>query len=138
MEMLKIESLSKTYGSGSTGAVYVPKTVSDPEMTGRITESMAALSQIYIKDAYYEKLLKGQGIFDMESADMLDIIFASKVYDMADLYCEGNIDSLGPFIEAIDKNFKYSNANFSSDYFANAKIANLNIMLLLRMIRSSN
>ena len=34
--------------------------------------------------------------------------------------------------------FKYSNANFSSDYFANAKIANLNIMLLLRMIRSSN
>ena len=130
--------LSESYGSGSTGAVYVPKTVSDPEMTGRITESMAALSQIYIKDAYYEKLLKGQGIFDMESADMLDIIFASKVYDMADLYCEGNIDSLGPFIEAIDKNFKYSNANFSSDYFANAKIANLNIMLLLRMIRSSN
>ena len=130
--------LSESYGSGSTGAVYVPKTVRDPEMTGRITESMAALSQIYVKDAYYEKLLKGQGIFDMESSDMLDIIFASKVYDMADLYCEGNIDNLGPFIEAIDRNFMFDNSNFSSDYYANARIANLNIKLLLKMLENSS
>lgn len=126
--------LSESFGGGSTGAVYVPKTVRDPEMVGRITESMAALSQIYVKDAYYNKLLKGQGIFDMESADMLDIIFESKVFDMADLYCEGDLNSLGPFIKAIDDNMKYDNTNFSSDYYANARIANLNIKLLLKSL----
>ena len=126
--------LSESYGGGSTGAVYVPKTVRDPEMVGRITESMAALSQIYIKDAYYNKLLKGQGIFDMESADMLDIIFTSKVFDMADLYCEGDLNSLGPFIKAIEENMKHDNSNFSSDYFANARLANLNIKILINSL----
>ena len=120
--------------SWSVGAVYAPKTVRNPEMTGRITESMAALSQIYVREAYYEKLLKGQSIFDSESADMLDIIFSTKVYDMADLYCDGDLNNLGPFIDAIGRALTYDNSNFSSAYFANAKIANLNIMILLRTL----
>ena len=65
---------------------------------------------------------------------MLDIIFESKVFDMADLYCEGDLNSLGPFIKAIDDNMKYDNTNFSSDYYANARIANLNIKLLLKSL----
>ena len=120
--------------SWSVGAVYTPKTVRNPEMTGRITESMGALSQIYVREAYYEKLLKGQSIFDLESADMLDIIFSTKVYDMADLYCDGDLNTLGPFIAAIGRALTYDNSNFASAFFANAKIANLNIMILLRTL----
>ena len=131
------ETQSRYYSptsSWSVGAVYVPKTVRDAEFAGRITESMGALSQIYVKEAYYEKLLKGQGIFDMESADMLDIVFSTKVYDMADLYCDGDLNNLGPFIQAIDRALTYDNSNFSSDYFANARIANINISVLLRTL----
>ena len=70
----------------------------------------------------------------MESADMLDIIFTSKVFDMADLYCEGDLGSLGPFIKAIEENMKHDNSNFSSDYFANARLANLNIKILINSL----
>ena len=120
--------------SWSAGAVYVLKTASDLEMVGRITEAMAALSQIYVKEAYYDKLLKAQSIFDLESADMLDIIFASKVYDMADLYCGGDIDNLGDFIKALERGFTYDNSNFTSDYKSNARVVGIYIKELVRLL----
>ena len=120
--------------SWSVGAVYVLKTVGDPEMTGRVTETMAALSQIYVKEAYYDKLLKAQSIFDLESSDMLDIIFSSKVYDMADLYCGGDLDNLGDFIKTLERGFTYDNSNFASDYKSNAKVVAINIKTLLKTL----
>ena len=122
--------------SWSVGAVYVLKTARDTEMIGKVTEAMAALSQIYVKEAYYDKLLKAQSIFDIESTEMLDIIFSSKVYDMADLYCGGNIDNLGDFIKALVRGFTYDNSNFASEYKSNAKIANINIKTLIRTLEN--
>ena len=131
------ESQANYYCSASSwsiGAVYVLKTASDVEMIGRITEAMAALSQIYVKDAYYDKLLKAQSIFDLESADMLDIIFSSKVYDMADLYCGGDIDNLGDFIKALRRGFTYDNSNFASDYKSNARVVGIYIKELVNLL----
>ncbi|MBQ6262702.1 MAG: hypothetical protein IJK58_04225 [Clostridia bacterium] len=122
--------------SWAVGAVYVLKTAKDVEMIGRITEAMAALSQVYVKEAYYDKLLKAQSIFDLESAEMLDIIFASKVYDMADLYCGGDIDNLGDFIKALERGFTYDNSNFVSDYKSNARVVGINIKQMLKLLAS--
>ncbi|MBR7032831.1 MAG: hypothetical protein IKI03_04275 [Clostridia bacterium] len=120
--------------SWSTGAVYILKTARDVEMISRITEAMAALSQIYVKDAYYDKLLKAQSIFDLESAEMLDIIFSSKIYDMADLYCGGDIDNLGDYIKILVNGFTYDNSNLASDYRANARIVAMNIKEMMRTL----
>ena len=122
--------------SWAVGAVYVMKTAGDVGMIGHITEAMAALSQNYVKEAYYDKLLKAQSIFDLESADMLDIIFSSKVYDMADLYCGGDIDNLGDFIKALVNGLTYDNSNFASDYKANARVVAINIKALLRTLEN--
>ncbi|MBQ7474901.1 MAG: hypothetical protein IJS78_03160 [Clostridia bacterium] len=134
----KLSENQKNYycstSSWSVGAVYVPKTVKNAEMTGRITEAMAALSQIHVKEAYYDKLLKSQGIFDLESADMLDIIFANKVYDMADLYSDGDINNLGPFVQVMVDSLTYDNENFASNYNAYSRVAKINIKLLLKTL----
>ncbi len=127
--------MSESYGTGSTGAVYLPKTARNYDMTGTITEAMAALSNIYVKDAYYEKMLKGQSTYDSDSREMLEIIFANKAYDMADLYCEGNIDQLGPFLELLQKNLSYNNSTFTSDYNAYATVVNkAQIPTLIRIL----
>ncbi|MBR3422918.1 MAG: hypothetical protein IKG80_00345 [Clostridia bacterium] len=133
------ENQSDYYCSASSwavGAVYVLKTASDVEMIGRITEAMAALSQVYVKEAYYDKLLKAQSIFDLESADMLDIIFSSKVYDMADLYCGGDIDNLGDFIKALQRGFTYDSSNFVSEYKSNARVVSINIKQMLKLLKN--
>jgi hypothetical protein len=136
--MPKLNDSQKKYYSfansfGGSG-VYFLKTVKNLAMSDAIAESMAALSQIYVKEAYYTKLLKSQAIFDMESRDMLDIIFADKIYDMADLYAGGNLDSWGPIIVALDKAIKYDSSTLASGYKANAKMANTNINLLVRTL----
>ncbi|MBR6915967.1 MAG: hypothetical protein IKN36_06375, partial [Clostridia bacterium] len=82
----------------------------------------------------YDKLLKAQSIFNLESADMLDIIFSSKVYDMADLYCGGDIDNLGDFIKALRRGFTYDNSNFASDYKSNARVVGIYIKELVNLL----
>ncbi|MBR4661419.1 MAG: hypothetical protein IKO92_01665 [Clostridia bacterium] len=115
-------------------AVYFLKTVKKIEMSDAIAESMAALSQIYVKDAYYTKLLKSQTIFDMESRDMLDVIFSTKVYDMADLYAGGNLDNWGEIIKVIDKAIKYDSSTFASSYRSSARVVSFNIKQLIRTL----
>ncbi len=115
-------------------AVYFLKTVKKIEMSDAIAEAMAALSQIYVKDAYYTKLLKSQTIFDMESRDMLDIIFSTKIYDMADLYAGGNLDNWGEIINVIDKSIKYDSSTFASSYRSSARVVSFNIKSLVRTL----
>ncbi len=115
-------------------AVYFPKTIKNRPMSDAIAESMAALSQIYVKDAYYTKLLKSQAIFDLESRDMLDIIFTNKIYDMADLYAGGNLNNWGPMIIAIDQAIRLDSSTFASNYKGNARVVKMNIKMLLKTL----
>ena len=138
--MPKLTESQKDYYSFANSwlgsAVYFPKTVKNLPMSDSIAESMAALSQIYIKDAYYTKLLKGQTIFDLESRDMLDIIYSTKIYDMADLYAGGNLDNWGEIINVIDKAIKYDSSTFASDYRASATVVTYNIKALLKVLEN--
>lgn len=70
----------------TTGLMSVPNTVSDPERTGIVLEALAKASYTELTPAYYETTLKYKASRDEDSADMLDIIFANRVYDLGE-YC---------------------------------------------------
>jgi len=71
----------------------VPITVKDPEVSGSVLQALAVLSAYYITPAYYDITITGKGLRDEESAEMLDIILASTVYDLARMYDWGALAS---------------------------------------------
>ena len=63
----------------------------DLERTGAIIEALSAEGYYTLKPAYYETVLKGKSVRDDESSEMLDIIFANRVYDLEYMYDWGGI-----------------------------------------------
>lgn len=62
--------------------MVIPITVSDTERTGLIIEALFYASHFELKDAFYDTLLSGKLLRDDESVEMLDLITASKTYDI--------------------------------------------------------
>ena len=73
------------------GLASVPVTLSDPERTGIIIEALSAESRYTVQPAYYDISLKGKYVRDEESADMLDILFTTRLYDL------GSVGHFGGF-----------------------------------------
>ena len=71
--------------------IIIPKSASDLERTGAIIEALSAEGYYTLKPAYYETVLKGKSVRDDESSEMLDIIFANRVYDLEYMYDWGGI-----------------------------------------------
>jgi hypothetical protein len=69
----------------------VPYYIEDPERTGIISETLAWASMNYLTPAYYEKTLVGTYVRDEESGEMLDLIFASRSFDMGPIFSWGDI-----------------------------------------------
>ena len=134
----KRDSSQKQYCSyarmGQDSAVYIPRTVKSLEMTDVITEAMGALSQKYVKDAYYEKLLKGQSIFDAESSEMLDLIFSTKVYDLIAFYSGADFDQWGEFLDTLNDSIRFDNSNFASGYAGSARLTNIYAQQLVKAV----
>ena len=95
---------------------------------------MAALSLKHIEPAYFDKLLKGRSTYDVDSREMLDTLFAAKVYDIIGIYSLGDINQTGPFIRAIEKAVEYDTSSLSSDYMVYAKMANKQIDRIMAMV----
>ena len=90
------ESQSGYYPSvevGCTSSVAIPVTVPDKERTGIITEALCAESQYTLLPAYYDISLKTKFARDDESSEMLDLIFANRLYDIGHIYDWGSITS---------------------------------------------
>lgn len=101
------------YSFISTGLVpglSIPITNDEPEKAGLICEAMAYYSVDTLTAAYYDNALNTRYIRDAESGDMLDIIFASRAYDIGYIY---DVGGLGMMIENM---FGQKNTNFSSRY----------------------
>lgn len=75
-----------TMVDGYHAALAVPKTVSDLEFVGIITEALNAESYKTVYPAYYEVALKAKYTFDDESVQMLDKIVESRVFDFGYVY----------------------------------------------------
>ena len=75
-------------------SVSVPYNNTNPELTGATLEAMAYYSVDTLTAAYYDNALKTRYVRDEESGDMLDIIFATRVYDLGFISDWGGAGSL--------------------------------------------
>lgn len=69
----------------------VPFYIEDATRAGGIVEELAYEGKRVLTPAYYEQTLVGQYVRDEESIEMLDIIFASAMYDIGIYYEVGNL-----------------------------------------------
>ena len=96
----KMDASQEDYGhfvsAYHTQFLCVPEVVENYARSGIILEELAYYGKQLLTPAYYEQTLIGQTTRDEESAEMLDIIFASRVYDVGIYYNIGTYkDQLG-------------------------------------------
>ena len=72
----------------------IPQNVNSLERSGYVTELLAYQGKKLLTPAYYEKTLVGQYTRDEESAEMLDLIFATRTYDVGYYYALGTYKDL--------------------------------------------
>jgi hypothetical protein len=77
-------------------AVSIPVTNTDITRTGIILEALAAESHYTVRSAYYDISIEGKFLRDEESIEMLDIILATRVFDLAKAF---NWNNLGGILE---------------------------------------
>lgn len=117
--------------------VFVPKSSKDVEMADVILEAMAALGYKYFKPTFYDKMLKSRTVKDYESKDMLDIIFASKKYDIIDIIDKGaNLNTDGEIVNFYKGVIQESSHGMVSKYFIKSKTVNNNIKMILSNIEA--
>ncbi len=84
--MPKYDSMQESYSSfinGGAPLFFIATTEKDPGFVGHIMEAMATYNYEYIADQIVDVIAKSKDIRDPESADMVDYIMASRVYDFA-------------------------------------------------------
>ncbi len=80
-----------TVSPGNSSYLMIPYGVSEVEDLGLVVEALAMKSQEQVTPEFYEMQLKGRDARDDESEDMLDIIFASRSFDLGPIYNWGSI-----------------------------------------------
>ncbi len=97
--------------------ICVPLVQDDIERTGTITEALAYYGKEIVTPVYYDVNLIGQSTRDEESADMLDIIFNSFVFDIGYYY------QIGPYNKELIYMVRAYDTNFASRYDAKVRTA---------------
>ena len=74
------------YGARITGAmpIVVPVTNPDPERISVILEAFSCGSKNYVIPAYYDIVLKNKAIRDVDSEEMLDMMYNNRYIDLGD------------------------------------------------------
>jgi len=96
--------------TGLTPGVSIPVTNNEPEKAGLILEALAYYSVDTLTHAYYDTALNNRYIRDQDSGEMLDIIFASRVYDFGYIF---DVGGLGLMIQNM---YQSNKNNFASQY----------------------
>lgn len=113
----KIDEAQENYHgmlqSNNATSYSIPVTNADPDRTALILQALCEESVDTLTPAYYDNTLVRKASRDSESAEMLDIIFASRIIDQADTYTQIGIKS---FIEG--------QAKSTSNTFASSEAAN--------------
>lgn len=90
-------------------------------MTGVILEAMAAKSMYTVTPAYYDVALTYKYMRDADSAEMLDIILQSRIYDLAKIY------NFGGVCASIAKIISTGEGNFASTWKRSEKLFEKNV-----------
>ena len=117
-----------THDSGSAFSVTSAIPEKDAEVIGQIMSAYAILSHQKLKPAYYDTMLKSRGVQDAESAEILDLIFQNRVYDLAFYFDLG-------FYDVFKTNVNNANSEkFASSYSAAAKGFDRKLKSILRKL----
>ena len=117
-----------THDSGSAFSVTSAIPEKDTEVIGQIMSAYAILSHQKLKPAYYDTMLKSRGVQDAESAEILDLIFQNRVYDLAFYFDLG-------FYDVFKSNVNNKNSErFSSAYSSAAKSFDRKLKSILRKL----
>ncbi|MBR3423683.1 MAG: hypothetical protein IKG80_04255 [Clostridia bacterium] len=76
--------------------------------------------------------LRSQSIFDLQSREMLDIIFDTIIYDTVDLYSGGDMDSRGALMNDLHCAMSYDDSSTVSDYKGNVRVTKHCIKALIK------
>jgi len=79
------------YSYGNFTIYVIPATCPDAEKIGDIMDAMANLSAYTLTPAYYEKTLIGKSTRDEESRPMIELILATRNFDLGIFYNTGNV-----------------------------------------------
>ena len=91
----------------------IPAAISEKEtaMAGAFLEAMCSYSYEHTIPLYYEVYLKTRNSRDKESAEMIDLIFENRIFDLADtVWCDSIRDT---FVRQL---FDANNRNFTSTF----------------------
>ncbi|MBQ8837255.1 MAG: extracellular solute-binding protein [Clostridia bacterium] len=93
----KFDATQEEYGHNvsayHTQFLCIPVMSKNAATSGAVVELLAYYGQQYLTPAYYEKTLYGQYVRDEESTEMLDIIFATRVFDVGIYYSIGTYNT---------------------------------------------
>ena len=90
----KYDENQKNYLSlvnASIGSALVVPATADPDVSGAVLEAMAYHSRYTLLPAYYDVMLKNKVSRDVDSEEMLNIIFGNMSYDLGGIYDFGGI-----------------------------------------------
>ena len=118
------------HGIGST--LSIPTTVAkgDMEQFSMVLETYALLSQKLVRPAYYDTMLTTRNVQDVESSEMLDLIFLNRTYDMAMYFTDLGFNGL------FEQAALNSGNTFASSYQANSKRFDRQIANILRKLQN--
>ena len=124
----KYDAAQENYGHGvgvnQCAFICVPEMVGNYARSGFVLEELSYQDKKLLTPAYYDQTLVGQYTRDEESAEMLDLIFASRVYDVGLYY------NIGKYKDALANMF-VNRRSFTTIYetyreAAEQKVAELN------------
>jgi hypothetical protein len=115
---------------GST--LSIPTTVAkgDMEQFSMVLETYALLSQKLVRPAYYDTMLTTRNVQDVESSEMLDLIFLNRTYDMAMYFTDLGFNGL------FEQAALNSGNTFTSSYQSNSKRFDRQIANILRKLQN--
>jgi hypothetical protein len=86
--------------------ITIPVSNAEPDKTGFFLEALSCKSKYTLQPAYYDITLNGKYVRDEESSEMLDIIFANRVYDIGLIGDFGGMrGSVDAMVDKDDRNF---------------------------------
>ena len=120
-----------THSSGSTFSVTSAIPAAKTEQMGLIVQAYAILSHQFVKPAYYDIMLTSRNVHDADSADMMDLMFANRVYEMSFYF--NNFGFFDLFKSATNDN----SDNFTSKYNSQAKSFSKKLKNVLRKLENN-
>jgi len=87
-----------TVQPSTANSMVFPITTPDPEMASIIIEDMCYEARDTVRHAYFDITITNKTIRDEESAEMLDLIFSTRIYDLGFIF---NWNNIGYMLESV-------------------------------------